>query len=325
MQVAKRINYYRRILPAYLGNRRSQLSFWHDVPTEEPAASVNELGPYYMRFDIKANYQGPFDAAGIPLLDYRGVLGKQYNPIAIAQYGLGNFNLYLRNRAAVQRLRFINSAEWLSNNLSLNAAGILVWMHRFDWEYRETLRAPWYSGLAQGQGISMLLRAFRETGEERYLDSATLAFQAFTRGVSEGGVVYKELLGTWIEEYIVTPPTHILNGMIWAMWGIYDYHLVTKDAAAGRLFQDTADTLVRNLARFECWFWSRYELSGTALPMIASPFYHRLHCVQLDVLYKLTGEQVFQEYSRRWRDFQSSWWRRQLALGMKIAFKLVYY
>ena len=31
---------------------------------------------------------------GIPLLNYHGIIGKQYNPIAIAQYGLGNLNFY---------------------------------------------------------------------------------------------------------------------------------------------------------------------------------------------------------------------------------------
>ena len=38
------------------------------------------------------------DADGIPLLDYHGNIGLQYNPIAIAQWGLGNFNLFLRSQ-----------------------------------------------------------------------------------------------------------------------------------------------------------------------------------------------------------------------------------
>ncbi len=36
----------------------------------------------------------PYDASGIPQLDYHGHIGLQYNPIAIAQFGLGNYNLW---------------------------------------------------------------------------------------------------------------------------------------------------------------------------------------------------------------------------------------
>ena len=36
----------------------------------------------------------------------------------------------------------------------------------------------------------------------------------------------------WFEEYIVSPPTHILNGFMWAAWGVYDYFLATGDPTA---------------------------------------------------------------------------------------------
>ena len=51
-----------------------------------------------MPFFEKADYVGPHDADGIPLLDYHGNIGLQYNPIAISQWGLGNFNLFLRSK-----------------------------------------------------------------------------------------------------------------------------------------------------------------------------------------------------------------------------------
>ena len=43
----------------------------------------------------------------------------------------------------------------------------------------------------------------------------------FLKDIDEGGVVYADEDGhTWFEEYIVSPPTHILNGFIWASWGV---------------------------------------------------------------------------------------------------------
>ena len=35
-----------------------------------------------------------YDGAGVPMLDYHGAIGLQYNPIAIAQWGLGNYNRF---------------------------------------------------------------------------------------------------------------------------------------------------------------------------------------------------------------------------------------
>ena len=180
-----------------------------------------------MLFAEKADYAGHHDSAGIPMLDYRGKIGLQYNPIAIAQWGLANFNRYASTRDAAAEKKSFKAADWLRANLQPNALGVPVWQHFFDWEYRDTLKAPWYSGLAQGQGISLLLRAAAASGKNEYLDSAQAAFESFVRPVYDGGVVFiDDHQDPWIEEYIVTPPTHILNGFIWALWGLYDYALV---------------------------------------------------------------------------------------------------
>ncbi len=100
MPLLPSLNYYRRIASAYLLGGQSHLTFWHETPEENLNASGNELGEYYMPFTAKANYKGPCEPAGIPQLDYRGKIGRQYNPIAIAQYGLGNYNLFRRTGSA---------------------------------------------------------------------------------------------------------------------------------------------------------------------------------------------------------------------------------
>lgn len=279
-----------------------------------------------MSFAEKADYKGAYDAAGIPLLDYRGKIGPQYNPIAIAQYGLGNYNLFRQTGAAGRRTKFFLVADWLSEQLEKNHKGHFVWNHHFDWEYRDTLRAPWYSALAQGQGISVLVRAHQESADTRYLDAATLALASFFTPISEGGVAFTDDRGDlWLEEYIVSPPTHILNGFIWAAWGVYDYFLATEDGAAHELFARVVQTLLHNLERYDLGFWSLYEQSGTRLPMVASPFYHQLHIVQLRVMHKLTGEEKFARVAARWEDYSRSRGNRTRALCYKSAFKLCYY
>ena len=321
----KRLNYYRRIFGAYLTPSTSQLTFWHEHPAMSDFAP-GELGPYYMTFAQKADYGGPKDDDGIPKLDYLGMIGRQYNPIAIAQYGLGNFNLYLKSRDANRRATAIRVADWLVKNLEKNPAGHWVWNHHFNFEYRTPLLAPWYSGLAQGQGISLLVRIYRETGEAKYLDAANRAFECMQAEVANGGVIFTDEAGDrWIEEYIVAPPTHILNGFMWASWGVYDLALATDDPAVQRVWNDSVATLIKNLGKYDTGYWSLYEQSGTRMMMLASPFYHRLHIVQLRVMAKLTGETIFSDFAERWSRYQGSRVKRSRALVYKSVFKLCYY
>ena len=321
-----RLQYYRRILSAYVVAKESHLKFWHETPEANPYASVEQLGEYYMLFAEKANYSGHHDAAGIPLLNYHGRIGLQYNPIAIAQWGLGNYNLSCRSEREDRTRGFVAAADWLCVHLEENSFGLWVWNHHFDWEYRTPLKAPWYSALAQGQGISLLVRAYQETRTAKYLDAARRAFATFLKSPSEGGVTLTDAQGyVWFEEYLVSPPTHILNGFIWAAWGVYDYFLATRSSAAQQVFESAVHTLRSNLNRYDLGFWSLYEQSGTLLPMIASPFYHRLHIVQLCVMHRLTGEVIFAEYADKWEAYARSRVKRTRALGYKSAFKLCYY
>jgi len=318
--------YYRRIFSAYLLGGKSHLTFWHETPAENPHASPTELGEYYMLFTEKADYPGAYDSSGIPQLDYHGQIGLQYNPIAIAQYGLGNDNLWCRTADQTRKKKFFLIADWLCSNLEQNSHGLPVWNHHFNWEYRDTLQAPWYSALAQGQGISVLVRAHKESKDPRYLDVAGRAFASFQRPTQEGGVAFTDESGDlWFEEYIVSPPTHILNGFIWALWGVYDYWLATKGSSAQDLFSRGVRTLLHNLDRYDLGFWSLYEQSGTRLPMVASTFYHRLHIVQLRVMHRLTGENRFVEVADRWESYTRSRANRTRALCYKSAFKLCYY
>jgi hypothetical protein len=338
MSVATRWHYYRRIFSAYLGSGRSQLTFWHEAPTLNPRAVQDDgatgaparpsgqLGEYYMLFREKADYAGYYDSNGIPMLDYRGVIGLQYNPIAVAQWGLANYNQFYATGDETRRQKTLKAAAWLCDHLEQNPHGLWVWNHHFDWDYREILKAPWYSGLAQGQGVSLLLRAHAHTGENKYLQAAERAFATLTRPIGEGGALFEdEEKNLWIEEYLVSPPTHILNGFMWALWGVFDFWRARAAANAKGIFDRGVNTLVRNLRLYDTGYWSLYEQSGTRLRMLASPFYHQLHIVQLQVMGKLTGVSVFAEVAQRWENYANHRTNRARALIAKGIFKLLYY
>ena len=308
-----------------MGNT-SQLTFWHGEPHINPNIETDYLGPYYMLFHKKAKYNGHTDKNGIPMLDYQGSIGLQYNPIAIAQWGLGNYNIWHETKLENEFKKFLNCANWLVENLEENNHGYKVWMHHFDFEYRDTLKSPWYSGLAQGQGISVLARAYKETNIEKYKNAADQAYQVFNVSTVDGGVNFIDAeRNSWIEEYIVHPPTHILNGFMWGLWGVYDYALQFNDEKAITLFKQYTRTLVKELDSYDNGFWSLYEHSGTWLKMIASSFYHKLHIVQLRAMYELTSENIFNEKANKWEDYLSKPFNRKRAFIQKAIFKVCYY
>ena len=279
-----------------------------------------------MPFHHKADYPGQHDKNGIPILDYQGHIGLQYNPIAIAQWGLGNYNLWCDTKDQLRYEKFIGCANWLVDSLEQNDQGLWVWNHHFDWEYRDTLKSPWYSALSQGQGISALVRAWDMSKDNKYLLAAQKALIPFYKSVTEGGVVFTDKNGNkWLEEAIVYPPTHILNGFLWASWGLYDYWLTTQEQKVIRFFDDLVDTLLTNLSFFDCGYWSLYEQSGTKIKMLASPFYHSLHVVQLQIMHRLTGHALFLEYADRWSKYQEVRLNKYRAVTYKSIFKILYY
>lgn len=321
----RRIAYLARVLRVYAHRSSGPLSFWYERPEINERAFQGEPD-YFMRFAGKASYKGPFDAAGIPLLDYQGDIGRQYNPIAIAQYGLARFNAWSASGNGHDRAAWIAVADWLTGEMRPNAHGIPVWMHDFDWPYRELLRAPWYSGLAQGTGLSLLVRAAKATGDQRYAAAADKAFAPLRLHTAHGGVIVTDDLNdVWIEEYLVERPSHILNGFMWAMWGVYDYAEWSQRPEARLLWEKCVDTLRRRLSDFDTGWWSLYEARDMDREMLASRYYHTLHITQLQVMHRLTGIEAFAECAQRFQSYLARPLNRAHAFARKAIFKLRHY
>jgi heparosan-N-sulfate-glucuronate 5-epimerase len=320
-----RLLYLARIARVYARPATGPLSFWHERPEINEAAFVDGR-EYFMRFQGKAAYAGPFDGAGVPLLDYRGDIGRQHNPIAIAQYGLARFNRWCKTADGGDRAAWLAVAQWLTRELKPNAHGVPVWFHHFDWPYRQLLKAPWYSGLAQGNGLSMLVRVARATGDLTFAESAHRVFQSFQRSVSEGGVLVEDDRGhVWIEEYLVDPPSHILNGFIWALWGVYDYAIWSGSLEAENLWKACLRTLEARLDDFDTGWWSLYESPTGATRMLASRYYHTLHITQLRVLHRLSGVEAFAARADRFEAHLHNRRYQLRALAGKALFKLRHY
>lgn len=76
-----------------------------------------------------------------------------------------------------------------------------------------------------GHGLSLLVRAYNYTGDSGYLQCARNALQAYNLSVSQNGVrslFLNQPSLPWYEEYPTEPGNFVLNGFIYALFGLYD-------------------------------------------------------------------------------------------------------
>ena len=322
--------YYKRILKAYVINRNSSnLAFWH-TPLKANKMEKEDIGSvrrYPQNFVAKTGFDDKRDAKGVIMLNYYSNLGYQYNPNAIAQLGLGFYDLYLDDPQDEYRQQVLINAEWFMDHGRRVKDDVLLWEYTFPFEGKQKMKAPWRSALAQGQAISLLLRAYRLTEDNRFLDAVHHGYNAFRyEGLKhEGGVISKSDGYTWLEEVIINPPNHILNGFVWALWGVYDYARFFNDTHAGRLYDSCLVTLEKHLPRYDLGYWTRYDLEPPKPTRIVSRYYHNLHIVQMEGCYNITNKPIFNDYAKKWSKYMESFFCRNRALFEKIYFKLKYY
>jgi len=327
-------NYLSRVMNAYIfGRRDSNLSFWHtplcaNELAEEDMAGVRR---YPMNFEAKTRYKAYTDEAGVILLNYYGNLGLQYNPNAIAQAALGYYDKYLQTNSKEDKESFLTQANFFVKHGREVSDDIILWEYKFPFEMRNLLPGPWRSALAQGQAISVLIRAHQLTGDSTYAQFAHRGYHAF-RFLSrehEGGVVDDHNKYVWLEEYIVDPPNHVLNGFIWTLWGVRDYAVYFNDRHASNIWLECLKTLEHNLKNYDVGFWTTYDwpqgYDKKQPVMPSSLYYQRLHVVQMLATYNLTGKDFFIEYHNRWQKQLNSFWKKGVSQAWKAYFKIRYF
>jgi hypothetical protein len=181
------------------------------------------------------------------------------------------------------------------------------------------LRPPWSSAMAQGQAASVFVRAFAESGDERW---RTLALDAARPLLAEDDSDLVAFLpaGPALQEVPGQPRAHVLNGWIYALWGLWDVHVGLGGADAGRRFDESTHALLATLPLYDVGWWTRYSLYPHPMRDLAKPFYHRLHVTQMRVLGRLTGHAELAEIAERWQSYDDRP-RRARATVQKAAFR----
>lgn len=231
-----------------------------------------------------------------------------YFSIAIFQYGLAAYDLYLLDNNKKEMLeKAMVCANWAVDNQNEDGSWIT-----FEYENPEH---P-FSSMAQGEAISLLIRLYLQTKEDKYINSVKKAFEFMIKPLNEGGTTKYENDNIYF--YECTEDPLILNGWIFSIWGILDYYKHFKDYKSKEILDKTIKTLVTKLPDFDIKYWSKYE-DGKR---ICSPFYHKLHISQLKVMYKLTNIEMFKEYAEKWEKYEKNKLFKFIAFIKKVNQKI---
>ena len=250
-------------------------------------------------------------------------LGDGYGHVPLAQLGLGHFEQYAATGDEQQLMHARTAADYLVAAQFKGAGPQLGgWRHSFPYAHRAPLDPPWLSAMAQGEAASLLARLAEETAEARYVEAAVLALRPMSVPVESGGVL-GELDGLpFLEEYPTTPQSHVLNGAVFALWGIRDVALLTKDAEIEKLHSGALAALDATCGRFDTGRWSRYDLFPSPPQNVSSSFYHHLHISQLKALHSLYGSDTFGDLADRFETYEARLALRGIAFARKVSYRI---
>jgi heparosan-N-sulfate-glucuronate 5-epimerase len=297
--------------------RLRNLSRFLSTSFDEPIGSQIDPGSvrgYYIDLRVKARD---------PDLEVAWPWAPREAPwVSFSQLGLGAYERYLAG----------DGEEWLG--LARQVADRLCdhqlregrraggFEHAFDFPHTFPVRAPWISSMAQGEAASLLVRLHLETGEQRYVEAALLALEPLYVRTPEGGAM--DLLDgrPFPEEYPTEPPSFVLNGGIFSLWGLYDAGLGLGDERAARSFEEGVDALVANLHRWDTGWWSLYDLYPHPMVNVASFAYHELHINQLRAMAIVAPRPELLETADRFESYGASRVARARAFANKALFRL---
>jgi hypothetical protein len=261
--------------------------------------------PYSDRPPVNVNDPSiKLDSSGLVIYTRRDTGTRADHPVAYAQYGISALLEYQKTGNQLWLNRAIRQGQQLIA-IHTERSGSWWFPYRFPWTYyTRTLTAPWYSGMAQGEVLSLFVRLAEATNNPVWDNAADHTVTSFTQPHSTtapwASLVIDHHL--YFEEYAGNqPPLLVLNGHIFALFGLYDYWRHTGSATAANLVDGAATTVLERIlpavrvvggVSYYC-----VQADYCQSPLWQNPNYHPIHSWQLDTLARLTGDTRFSDWA----------------------------
>lgn len=241
----------------------------------------------------KAQILWNYDGGNLAYVYYPNY-GVHFNPVttsnlALDQYAKGNYK------------KVVSIADALLENATVKeypgVGKYYIWQYCFDLQFNKyKFPAPWASGMAQGLVLDVVGKAYKITGDKKYVKAGELILNSFRVPWNEGGVTETDEHGNWYLEVAATDKLRILNGFLFTLDSIHNYYEVTHDRKALWLFAAGVSEAISHLQQYDLGYWSNYSLlTGDR----ASYGYHKIHVDLLKKLYEITKVPEFKTYANK--------------------------
>jgi len=225
---------------------------------------------------------------------------------------------------------FKKATEWLLNNQD-EIGGWPIKVTRRLGDSNLILHPGWYSAMAQGQCISLLIRGYHVTKDSKFIDAALRASKLFDIDSANKGIRTHFMdKYVWFEEYPTRPSSSfVLNGFMYSLFGLFDLHSLCSQIKVkppeellnshstenlklqcdhvSHLYHDGLISLKNMLPLYDTGAGSLYDLRHVALgiaPNLARWDYHATHINQLFFLSTITEPQMvgnlLKSTAKRW-------------------------
>jgi len=253
--------------------------------------------------------------------DWFAAQDKQLH-VDVAQWGLGAHERYLAGEGEAWLDAALRVGDHLLGEQETDGPKRGGWIHRFRYPHSLPLPPGWLSAMAQGEAASLLTRLHEHRADDRFLEAAAAAMGPMRLAVSDGGVQASLGGSPFPEEYPTVPPSFVLNGAIFALWGIRDAGQALGDASLLADFEAGVDTLAANIHRWDTGYWSRYDLFPHPVLNPASSFYHALHVSQLEAMLLLAPRPRLADARDRFSSYAASKRSARRAFARKALYRL---
>ena len=132
--------------------------------------------------EIHAVIVKKLDNYGVPWVYYKTIsdgkaIGYQRNPVTSVRQADEFYELYKVNNNESAKTYFLNNVNWLVNN-AIPKENYLLLPYNFPLPIYN-LKAPWFSAMANGLALQVLIKAHETTQDLKYLIAAKSLLNAF--------------------------------------------------------------------------------------------------------------------------------------------------
>lgn len=221
----------------------------------------------------------------------------QKHPVASSQYALVCYDDYLKTKNEQSLDKFWKQVFFHERHSQKVAENEIAFPYLFDL-HEYDLTAPWYSGMAQGHAVSIFIRAYRLSHEEKYMTEALQSLNFMLKDLTEGGCRTKTPEGlSWICEYPTEKVPYVLNGFVFAVIGLGEYASFSDDHQFQNLFEEYIQVLKEVIPHYEKENWLIYDRLHDKK---VDDNYMGFQILQLYQLYEMTNDNYFFDKAKKW-------------------------